>query len=40
MSNSEVEVLDIGCGYGGLLIALSTLLPSTLVLGMEIRVKV
>uniref|UniRef100_H2YSN6 tRNA (guanine-N(7)-)-methyltransferase n=1 Tax=Ciona savignyi TaxID=51511 RepID=H2YSN6_CIOSA len=36
----KVEVLDIGCGYGGLLIALSKLLPETLILGLEIRVKV
>ncbi|KAJ3044465.1 tRNA (guanine-N(7)-)-methyltransferase (tRNA(m7G46)-methyltransferase) [Rhizophlyctis rosea] len=35
-----VEFADIGCGYGGLLIALSPLFPSTLMLGMEIRVKV
>ncbi|XP_039263228.2 tRNA (guanine-N(7)-)-methyltransferase-like [Styela clava] len=36
----KVEVVDIGCGYGGLLIKLSPLLPNTLMLGMEIRVKV
>jgi len=36
----RVEVLDIGCGYGGLLVSLSTLYPDTLSLGMEIRVKV
>ncbi|KAJ3298169.1 tRNA (guanine-N(7)-)-methyltransferase [Borealophlyctis nickersoniae] len=35
-----VEFADIGCGYGGLLVALSPLFPSTLMLGMEIRVKV
>ncbi|KAJ3052760.1 tRNA (guanine-N(7)-)-methyltransferase (tRNA(m7G46)-methyltransferase) [Rhizophlyctis rosea] len=39
-SGKEVEFADIGCGYGGLLIALSPLFPSTLMLGMEIRVKV
>lgn len=33
-------MLDIGCGYGGLLIALSSLLPDCVILGMEIRVKV
>nr|CAB3267702.1 tRNA (guanine-N(7)-)-methyltransferase [Phallusia mammillata] len=36
----SVEAVDIGCGYGGLLISLSPLLPETLILGMEIRVKV
>ncbi|CAG2108629.1 unnamed protein product [Medioppia subpectinata] len=35
-----VEFADIGCGYGGLLIALSPLFPKTLMLGLEIRVKV
>ncbi|KAI8824194.1 putative methyltransferase-domain-containing protein [Fimicolochytrium jonesii] len=35
-----VEFADIGCGYGGLLTSLSPLFPSTLMLGMEIRVKV
>jgi tRNA (guanine-N7-)-methyltransferase len=36
----KVEFADIGCGYGGLLVDLSPLFPSTLMLGMEIRVKV
>lgn len=35
-----VEFVDIGCGYGGLLIKLSSLFPDTLMLGLEIRVKV
>lgn len=35
-----VHFLDIGCGYGGLLIALSPLFPDKRLLGMEIRVKV
>ncbi|KND00642.1 tRNA (guanine-N(7)-)-methyltransferase [Spizellomyces punctatus DAOM BR117] len=35
-----VEFADIGCGYGGLLVSLSPLFPNTLMLGMEIRVKV
>ncbi|GFO26838.1 tRNA (guanine-n(7)-)-methyltransferase [Plakobranchus ocellatus] len=35
-----VEFADIGCGYGGLLVALSSLFPHTLMLGMEIRLKV
>lgn len=33
-------VLDIGCGFGGLTLALATLLPEELILGMEIRAKV
>ncbi|XP_033822319.1 tRNA (guanine-N(7)-)-methyltransferase [Periophthalmus magnuspinnatus] len=36
----KVEFADIGCGYGGLLVELSTLFPEQLMLGMEIRVKV
>ncbi|CAG8473422.1 12773_t:CDS:2 [Ambispora gerdemannii] len=39
-SQRKVEFADLGCGYGGLLVALSTLYPDTLLLGMEIRVKV
>ena len=35
-----VRFLDVGCGYGGLLVQLSELYPDTLVLGVEIRVKV
>jgi tRNA (guanine-N7-)-methyltransferase len=31
--SKEVEVVDIGCGFGGLLIALAPLLPDTLLLG-------
>ncbi|KAI0441857.1 putative methyltransferase-domain-containing protein [Xylaria telfairii] len=34
---TEVEVVDIGCGFGGLLVALAPALPDTLILGMEIR---
>eukprot|EP00566_Odontella_aurita_P020852 CAMPEP_0113573936 /NCGR_PEP_ID=MMETSP0015_2-20120614/26882_1 /TAXON_ID=2838 /ORGANISM="Odontella" /LENGTH=363 /DNA_ID=CAMNT_0000477045 /DNA_START=105 /DNA_END=1196 /DNA_ORIENTATION=- /assembly_acc=CAM_ASM_000160 len=34
------DVLDIGCGFGGLTVALSTLLPERTILGMEIRAKV
>mmetsp|Transcript_9105 Transcript_9105/g.20122 ORF Transcript_9105/g.20122 Transcript_9105/m.20122 type:complete len:244 (+) Transcript_9105:131-862(+) len=33
-------VLDIGCGFGGLTVALSKILPNETVLGMEIRAKV
>ncbi|XP_054257940.1 tRNA (guanine-N(7)-)-methyltransferase isoform X2 [Macrosteles quadrilineatus] len=36
----RVEFADIGCGYGGLLVTLSLMFPETLMLGMEIRVKV
>ncbi|XP_046740659.1 tRNA (guanine-N(7)-)-methyltransferase isoform X2 [Diprion similis] len=36
----QVEFADIGCGYGGLLVTLSTMFPDNLILGMEIRVKV
>ncbi|XP_066260055.1 tRNA (guanine-N(7)-)-methyltransferase [Euwallacea similis] len=38
--NKEVEFIDIGCGYGGLLITLSPMFPNSLILGIEIRVKV
>lgn len=33
-------VLDIGCGFGGLTLALAKLLPKETILGMEIRAKV
>jgi tRNA (guanine-N7-)-methyltransferase len=33
-------VLDVGCGFGGLSMALATLLPDQVILGLEIRVKV
>ncbi|KAI0483907.1 putative methyltransferase-domain-containing protein [Xylaria cf. heliscus] len=36
----EVEVVDIGCGFGGLLVALAPALPDALLLGMEIRTSV
>ncbi|KAH6678303.1 hypothetical protein B0J14DRAFT_650524 [Halenospora varia] len=36
----EVEVADIGCGFGGLLVALAPKMPNTLLLGMEIRTQV
>jgi len=29
----DVEIADIGCGFGGLLIALAPRLPKTLILG-------
>nr|GAT60898.1 methyltransferase [Mycena chlorophos] len=34
------EFADVGCGFGGLLIALAPLFPDTRMLGMEIRVQV
>ncbi|XP_048580628.1 tRNA (guanine-N(7)-)-methyltransferase-like isoform X1 [Nematostella vectensis] len=36
----RVQFADIGCGYGGLLVKLANDYPTTLMLGMEIRVKV
>ncbi|XP_069662209.1 tRNA (guanine-N(7)-)-methyltransferase [Haliaeetus albicilla] len=36
----RVEFADVGCGYGGLLVELSPLFPHTLMLGLELRVKV
>nr|CAG4645756.1 EOG090X0BSB [Lynceus sp. MCZ IZ 141354] len=36
----KVEFCDVGCGYGGLLVSLSPMFPDTLMLGLEIRVKV
>ncbi|TCD68867.1 tRNA (guanine-N(7)-)-methyltransferase (tRNA(m7G46)-methyltransferase) [Steccherinum ochraceum] len=34
------EFADVGCGFGGLLIALAPMFPDKLLLGMEIRVQV
>ncbi|KAF2637108.1 guanine-N(7)--methyltransferase [Massarina eburnea CBS 473.64] len=36
----NVEIADIGCGFGGLLFALAPRFPDTLILGMEIRISV
>ena len=36
----KVTIADVGCGFGGLLFALSPLFPDTLILGMEIRIQV
>ena len=38
--SKQVEIADIGCGYGGLLFALSPTMPETLILGLEIRTSV
>lgn len=39
-ADAKVEFADVGCGYGGLLVALAPLYPEIYMLGMEIRVKV
>ncbi|CAJ0559503.1 unnamed protein product, partial [Mesorhabditis spiculigera] len=36
----KVEFADIGCGYGGLLFKLSPMFPESLMLGIELRVKI
>ncbi|WWC85224.1 tRNA (guanine-N(7)-)-methyltransferase [Kwoniella dendrophila CBS 6074] len=36
----KVEWADVGCGFGGLLMALAPMFPDTLMLGMEIRMSV
>ncbi|RKF59469.1 tRNA -methyltransferase [Erysiphe neolycopersici] len=38
--SKKIEVADIGCGFGGLLVALAPVMPKTLLLGMEIRSQV
>jgi tRNA (guanine-N7-)-methyltransferase len=38
--SKKVSIADIGCGYGGLSIALSPIFPDSLIMGMEIRTKV
>lgn len=40
IEHPRVEFADIGCGFGGLTIALATLFPSKCTLAMEIRPKV
>jgi len=40
IGDQRVEFADVGCGYGGLLVALSPLFPRVFMLGMEIRTKV
>lgn len=39
-NSKKVEFADVGCGFGGLLISLSTLFPDKLMIGMELRDKV
>ncbi|CAG0916138.1 unnamed protein product [Notodromas monacha] len=39
-SEKRVEILDVGCGYGGLLLELAKIFPEKLALGFEIRTKV
>jgi tRNA (guanine-N7-)-methyltransferase len=39
-TEKKVTVADIGCGFGGLMFALSPLFPDQLILGMEIRIQV
>lgn len=39
-SSKKIQFADIGCGFGGMLISLSTLFPETLMIGMELRDKV
>ncbi|KAJ4845405.1 hypothetical protein Tsubulata_010591 [Turnera subulata] len=36
----KIQFADVGCGFGGMLISLSTLFPETLMIGMELRDKV
>ncbi|KAH7027891.1 putative intermediate filament protein MDM1 [Microdochium trichocladiopsis] len=36
----DVDIVDIGCGFGGLIVALSPALPGNLMIGMEIRTQV
>lgn len=38
--NSKIRFVDVGCGFGGLLVSLATLFPDTLMIGMELRDKV
>ncbi|KAL0589614.1 hypothetical protein ABG067_002163 [Albugo candida] len=40
LPNPKVEILDIGCGFGGLTVALAKLFPNQITLALEIRPKV
>jgi tRNA (guanine-N7-)-methyltransferase len=37
-SDRKVEIVDIGCGFGGLLFALAPRFPQTLMLGTSLSV--
>lgn len=39
LNGTNVSIIDVGCGYGGLLFGLAPLFPDKLILGMEIRDK-
>ena len=39
-ANPQIKFVDIGCGYGSLLLELTKIFPSSLMLGIEIRPKV
>lgn len=39
LGGKNVSIVDIGCGYGGLLFGLAPLFQDKLILGMEIRDK-
>ena len=34
--NARVEIADVGCGFGGLLVALAQVYPDTLLLGKQL----
>lgn len=36
----DVDIIDIGCGFGGLLVAMGPAVPNSLMLGLEIRTQV
>ncbi|KAL9654807.1 hypothetical protein ABK040_008600 [Willaertia magna] len=38
--NEKVEILDVGCAYGGLITSIAPIFPNTYILGAEIRKKV
>ena len=40
IADPSVDFVDVGCGFGGLTVALATLFPDKLTLAMEIRPKV
>lgn len=40
IGDRQVEIADVGCGYGGFLVTLGELFPDKISVGFEIRVKV